>query len=385
MPISATSSAPGPACPPGALSHPLEIIPVFRRWRRGWLRDFVYTLIWDSLIAVAFTIIATLFDARTPLWDLFRVNFLFAQTIGLSIHGLFVAGDWALPGMHQASLPKRVAYYSVVPVIGVFVGYWVGTEMLGAGDFRRWVFSLRGAMAVIALSLVITAILLSIFLQRERAARAEAAVAREQARVAAAERETTAARLKLLQAQVEPHFLYNTLANAISLIESDPASARRMLERLIELLRATASSPEGDGTVSEQLRWLRAYLDILALRMGTRLRWNIDVSDDVAAQRVPPMLLQPIVENAVKHGLEPKIEGGSVDIVGRREGERIRLMVRDTGLGFSATRSGSHTGLGIANLRARLAAWYGPSAQLLIEDNSPAGATVSLLLPATRP
>ena len=374
----ATSS---PDCRSSLGGHPLEMIPLFARWPRSLGRDIVYNAIFNMIFAVAFASLALLFDQHVQFWEALRINTIFAQCIGYAIFFLFVLGERFAPGLHRRNWMTRAAYYGLVAIAGAFIGYWLASTLLGWSGFRQWLFTLRGFAAVALLALIITAILLTIFLSRERAARAEAAIAREQARVAAAERETTTARLKLLQAQVEPHFLYNTLANAISLIDTDGPAAKHMLERLIELLRATAAVPEGDGTIAEQLRWLRAYLDILALRMGSRLRWNIDVPPSVQAERVAPMLLQPIVENAVKHGIEPKVEGGRVDILGRRDGDVVRLTVRDTGLGF-ATRGGTATGLGLANLRARLAAWYGPAAQLVIEDNVPSGASVSLVLPA---
>jgi sensor histidine kinase YesM len=231
--------------------------------------------------------------------------------------------------------------------------------------------------------MVISAILFAIILHRERATRAETTTALERARLAEAQREIVTGRLKLLEAQVEPHFLYNTLAHVVSLIDTEPGAARRMIEKLIELLRATAAAPGGDGTLGHQLQWLRAYLEILQLRMGGRLAWRIDVPPELLSLRVPPMLLQPVVENAVKHGLEPKIEGGRLDITARREADGVRLVVRDTGPGFRETAPQGNDSLGLANLRARLAAWYGHAARVVIEDNVPAGAAVSIVLPAT--
>jgi sensor histidine kinase YesM len=228
---------------------------------------------------------------------------------------------------------------------------------------------------------MISGVLLLVFIPRERAAKAEAAMAREQARVAAAEKETADARFRLLEAQVEPHFLYNTLAHVVSLIDGEPATAKRMIERLITLLRATASAATGTATLGGQVELLRAYLDILELRMGPRLAWRIDVPAELAALRVPPMLLQPLVENAVKHGLEPDIAGGSLTIAARRDGERLVLDVTDTGRGIRATTSAATTGLGLANLRARLAALYGDDARLTVEDHPPRGTRVTIVLP----
>ena len=143
----------------------------------------------------------------------------------------------------------------------------------------------------------------------------------------------------------------------------------------------TTVAPQGAGTLAEQIGLLRAYLELLELRMGARLAWRIDVPQDLMALPVPPMVLQPVVENAIKHGLEPKMDGGRIDISARREGDAVRLTVRDSGLGFQATRPAGATNLGLSNLRARLAGWYGERARLVIEDNAPTGACVSVLLP----
>jgi LytS/YehU family sensor histidine kinase len=253
--------------------------------------------------------------------------------------------------------------------------------LLGWNDVQSTLLTVRGALSIVLLSVLITCILLAILIPRERAARAQMRIAQEEARVAAAEKETAIARMQLLSAQVEPHFLYNTLAHVVSLVDAEPATAKRMLDRLIALLRSTAAAMNGGGTLGSQVDHLRAYLDILAMRMGSRLTWKIDVPPELAALAVPPMLLQPVVENAIKHGLEPKVDGGDVTVTARRDRDRLVLTVADTGLGFRALRHADSTGLGLANLRARLAALYGTAAALTIVDNAPSGARVTLALP----
>ena len=371
-----------PSCEPGLSGHPLEMIPFFRRWPRSFPRDTLYTVIWNTLFAIAFTLFALIFDPRAPLWPVFSTNFVFAQCIGFAIYLLFVLADRVVPDLHERPLATRVLVYAGIPIVGVFLGYPLAPWILGRQPIIDWIFSLHGFVSVAILSLLITGILLMIFIPRERAARAEAAIAREQARVSEVEKEATRARLHLLQAQVEPHFLFNTLAHVASMIDAEPATAKRMLDRLIALLRATATAADGPGTLGAQLELLRAYLEILELRMGARLQWKIDASNEAAETELPPMLLQPLVENAVKHGLEPKVEGGRVDIDARREGAEVVLRVRDTGLGVRATRSTPSTGTGLANLRARLSALYGPRASMTIEENSPTGACVTLRVPA---
>ena len=381
--IGSGTTPPATTCERGLSGHPLEMIPFFRRWPRSFLRDVIYTAIWNTLFAVAFTALALIFDWRAAIWPAFVVNFVFAQCIGFAIYLLFVIADHLIPDLHERSLKVRVLVYAGIPIIGVFLGYPLAPWILGHGPMVDWIFSLRGFVSVTALSLLITGILLMIFIPRERAARAEAAIAREQARISDVEKEATRARMQLLEAQVEPHFLFNTLAHVVSTIDHEPKTAKRMLDRLIALLRASATAADGPGTLGAQLELLRAYLEILELRMGARLQWHIEASSDAKETRVPPMLLQPLVENAVKHGLEPKIEGGRIDIDAQRERGDVILRVRDTGLGVRAARGTASTGTGLANLRARLVALYGARASLTIEDNAPSGASVTVRLPAT--
>ena len=233
----------------------------------------------------------------------------------------------------------------------------------------------------------VSGVLLSIFIPRERAARLQADVEREQARVSVAEKQATLAQLKLLEAQVEPHFLYNTLANVVSLIDTEPATAKAMIQRLIALLRsAAAEAGTSNATLASRVEHLRAYLELIALRMGGRLVFRIDVPPALAGVAVPPLLLQPLVENAIRHGLEPKVGGGSVAVAARRIGDMLELTVVDDGVGFAATKAtiaarAKGDGLGLANLRARLATIYGGAASVLIEDNVPQGSRITLRLP----
>ena len=368
--------------PPGLQSHPLELIPFFRRWPQSVVRDLVYTVIWNTLFALFFALLAVAIDPETPLSAALRNSFVFAQCIGFMIYAGFLIGDRIVhKGIHQARMWVRAVYYAVIPILGVFPGYLLAFWILRWRNGYEWLFAPRSIISIVALSLVLTGLLLLIFVPRERAARAEATIAREQARVAAAEKETTTAQLKLLEAQVEPHFLYNTLANVVSLVDGEPALAKRMIERLIALLRATAAAATGSATLGGQVELLRAYLEILELRMGARLRWRIDLPAELAGLRVPPMLLQPIVENAIKHGLEPTVDGGALTVTVRRDDRRLLLEVADTGRGIRATAPRDAPGLGLANLRARLAAQYGSAAHIEVSDNAPHGTRVALALP----
>ena len=362
--------------------HPLELIPYFRRFKSGVLRNLLYTFIWSTLLALIFTVIALVFN---PEWQVARAlwaNFVIANCIGYLIHGGLAVGDRLLRSwIIRQSFAGRTLYYSVVSVIGVFAGYWLGFTLLNWRSARAWVFSVQGAISILLLSVLISGILAMLFLLRERQARAEAAFQRERARVEAAEHQFRLAQLKMLEAQIEPHFLYNTLANVISLVDSEPAAAKRMVERLIEYLRrAAAASANGASTLGTQVDLLRTYLDLIVLRMGSRLSYKVDVPGDLARVTLPPMLLQPLVENAIKHGLEPKVGGGTVSVAARRDGEALLLTVADDGQGFPAARPEGARGLGLDNLRERLASLYDTRARMVIEDAQP-GTKVTLTLP----
>ena len=376
--------APQPPLPPEMVAmqrHPLEVFPWFRRWPQSLGRDLVYTFIFNLLFAAGFALFGLIFTGRANLERFLEINLVVAQCIGFSIHGLYIAADRLFLRSRRAGMAMRTVYYIVVPVLGALLGYWLSTIVLQQPLLRARIFTVGGMLTIAAVACVIMLVLLAIFIPRERAARAQLQAVRDEARAVAAEREATLARMQLLVAQVEPHFLYNTLAHVVSLVDTEPAVAKRMLDRLIVLLRATASATAGTSTLGAQMELLRAYLELIALRMGARLAWAIDVPADLASLPVPPMLLQPVVENAIKHGLEPKIEGGRIDIAAHREGDRLVLVVTDSGLGVRATRDPASTGLGLPNLRARLAALYGAAGTLTIADHPPTGTRVTITMP----
>ncbi len=195
------------------------------------------------------------------------------------------------------------------------------------------------------------------------------------------EKELTVAKLSLLHAQVEPHFLYNTLASAQYLTRSDPARADQMLGNLITYLRHSLPRTEDSpSTVGEELERARAYLEILQIRMGTRLALQVEVPDELKQVAFPTMMLQTLVENAIKHGLEPKSGGGTVWIIARRTDDCVAVTVADDGEGFNAGSSG--TGIGLKNVRERLRLAYGAAATFNIVANFPSGVAATISVPA---
>jgi LytS/YehU family sensor histidine kinase len=204
-------------------------------------------------------------------------------------------------------------------------------------------------------------------------------MAREKIRTLSTEKQLAEAKLRLLQAQIEPHFLFNTLANVVSLIEPAPAKAQLMLENFIHYLRGSlAASRATNGTFEQERKLLNHYLELIKIRMGNRLEFSVEIEPAVLLEPLAPMLLQPIVENAIRHGLEPKIEGGLVAVKARRVKNQIHVTVEDNGLGFKPNES---AGIGLDNLRERLAVLYDNQATLTIAERIP-GTLVTITFPA---
>jgi sensor histidine kinase YesM len=196
---------------------------------------------------------------------------------------------------------------------------------------------------------------------------------------AALDREMAEARLQVLQAQIEPHFLFNTLANVRRLYDRDPTAGGRMLENLMRYLEvALPQMRDSESTLGRDSELVDAFLRIQRIRMGSRLTFSIDIPAALLAHSVPPMMLLTLAENAIKHGLNPSPDGGLIRVTARVEADRLLLSVADTGVGFGP---GSGAGTGLANTRARLAAQFGDRASLALENNDLGGATATIALP----
>lgn len=264
------------------------------------------------------------------------------------------------------------------------------------GEIRRkvdgdmWRIGVGSALILAFIPLFVILLLSKYFLGRSRRALAVAEEKTQQAEVSDMSRQITEARLQALQAQVEPHFLYNTLANVQALTEVDPPAANLMVGHLIQYLRASLPKMrENTSTVGQELELVRAYLNILQMRMGGRLEFSVAVPDDLLAKSFPPMMLPSLVENAIKHGLEPVREGGRIDVRVERivtpQGDRITIEVKDTGKGLVADSTQPGGGVGLSNLRERLAAIYGYNARFTIESNTPRGVVATIDIPTEAP
>ena len=318
------------------------------------------TLALNTLIALAIT-------AFSPHGHGLATNLVFSQCIGLIT---YAAIDLPRRRLWPDG-PSRMLPMAALVLAGATIG-WIGGSLLG-----RLLLGLPPTPGDIGTNAAIGFFTLTV-----AAGFAGTGYFQARERIAASEALAAEARLKLLSAQIEPHFLFNTLANLQALITVDTVRAQAMLTHLDRYLRATLSATRGtDATLEAEFGLLRAYLEIIAIRMGQRLTFELDLSAAVAGLRVPPMLLQPLVENAIQHGLEPKITGGRVRVQARVEEGRLRLLVEDDGSGIGTVPTPAGTGVGIANVRERLAAHYGKHARLEVAGRPAGGTVVALTLP----
>jgi hypothetical protein len=243
-----------------------------------------------------------------------------------------------------------------------------------AAERENWL-ALVTTMGIIAL--IIVKVVLGSKSKAEFQARRASAVAAQEG----LKRQLAEAQLKMMQAQVEPHFLFNTLASVDYLIETDPARASRMQKNLIQYLRAALPQMrEGTSNLGREILQARSYLEILKVRMDERLQFSIHVPQGLLSATFPPMMLLTLVENAIKHGLEPKPEGGSLSVSAVIADGQLRVAVADSGMGFGVAQRGG-TGVGLANVRERLQALYGSAASLIIDANSDGGTIATIAVP----
>jgi hypothetical protein len=299
----------------------------------------------------------------------------YSLAIGTSIWFIIDMGRHLAPSSRETGWPQGFAGLAL-PIAGIVLGFFLGTKI---GDWLSQAFGfysdrppvdlnadVRNSVLVTAIAGVVGSYYFysmnrSNYLQRK---------------MAEARRHANEARLKLLETQLEPHMLFNTLANLRALIAADPARAQEMLDHMIAYLRSTLSaSRSAMHPLQAECERLRDYLELMAIRMGPRLRYEIDVPDALAQVRVPALLLQPLVENSIHHGLEPSVGGGTVIVSARSDGDALVLQVKDSPAvvpaqaGTRSVASGIHdpgpgghdverSGFGLAQVRERVATLY---------------------------
>ncbi len=239
-------------------------------------------------------------------------------------------------------------------------------------------------LPTLAMLWIIASIITKITYKGRLQAEVKAAQATETAESESLKRQVVEARMAAMQAQVEPHFLFNTLASIDHLIETDPPRASTMQKNLIALLRASMptlrEAQPSAHNLGRELAMIRPYLEILKVRMEDRLRTDVNVPEGLHSAEFPSMMIQSLVENAIKHGLEPKPEGGMLSVRAEVKHGKLAVTVADTGLGFGKGATAG-TGVGLNNIRERLKLLYGNKASMTVADNTPAGTVVTLTVP----
>ncbi len=352
------------------------------------LRRLLRSLLFMAALCTAIALFLTVLDGRLGS----KLAFSFA--IGLScwalIDGLRQGVDaarrgWARRRGTPAAAVPPLGWIGLLPLVaaGVMLGPPLGIALVdllvGNTSPRPWDLGSRGTRITLAVTVLATLVAMVVISTLERSAA-------QRQRAEAAQRAAAEAQLRLLQSQLEPHMLFNTLANLRVLIGLDAARAQAMLDRLIAFLRATlaASRTSLHPLVAEFAR-VDDYLALMAVRMGPRLQTRLSLPPALRDCPVPPLLLQPLVENAIRHGLEPAVDGGCVVVEARRDGARLVLEVRDTGVGLGASPHGDGTGFGLQQVRDRLRTLYGDRAGVALgpaPDGAGTVATLVLPLPA---
>lgn len=333
-----------------------------------WHRDRWRSLLMVLVINCAIAVVVTFTDPYNT-----RNLLLVTNAAGFTIWGLGSTTSWLSRGrLFPWHLPVTIP-------LGLYLGLKFAA-LLGEDDIVAIIANDHDGgwktLLVIAV-LAIAGSSMSIFYVRLMATRS--ALSAERRRASESKQAETSAKLALLQAQIEPHFLFNTLANAQSLIERDPALAKETLEHLNHYLRVSlVRTRKPVANLSEELDLVRTLLAIAAIRLGPRLRYSVTADQDLDGVPLPPLLLQPLVENALRHGIEPSVQGGEIHVHCTRRDGMLHLRVEDSGVGMLPTAA---DGVGLSNVRARLSNLYGERARLALYANRPSGVIAELAIP----
>lgn len=325
----------------------------------------LYTLLFNSVVALSLMERSDLDSGRVLI-----SNLIFSQFIGITcLLCVYIAFYVFKTG--------KLKHQILIALGAILIGSVAAVAARGISPADNMLAYARN----VSKSLVVGSVFIFILVALEKISRANAQITEEKIRNLDLEKRGIETELQLLQSQMEPHFLFNTLSNVISLQDAEPQKAKSMLRDFVDFLRTSMSVRQsGVIPVSQELELIRCYLSVLKTRMGNRLDYTIDVDETVLGFLLPPLLIQPLVENAVKHGIEPRPEGGSIVIRGNREDDNIiKIKVDDTGAGIDVNKSGN--GIGLPNIRKRLELLYGDQARLIIRENSPSGVSAVIEMP----
>ena len=335
-----------------------------------WLVKLQYFL-QTMAFCLAISAIQYAFQSERP----YELPLVYSICIGTSTWALIDFGRHLFDSSHETGWPQGI-FGLLLPMSGIVGGYFIGTL---AGDWWfGWSSWGLGGRSQLPVSIMITALAgiagTYYFYSRTKNIYLET-------KMSEARRHASEAKLKLLETQLEPHMLFNSLANLRVLISTDAPRAQAMLDHMIAYLRATLNASRASShTLQAEFDRLRDYLELMAVRMGPRLAYRLLLPPELAGHAVPTLLLQPLVENAIKHGLEPKVPGGDITVRASRDGDLLVLDVVDTGVGISGDRSNAG-GFGLAQVRERLGTQYNSRSTCEMASNGAAGTQVRITFP----
>jgi signal transduction histidine kinase len=328
-------------------------------------------LVWVLAASSVIAALLTLMQGFKVSWS---EELLASNAIGLAIWGV-VRLVRIISGNRLGLMPTLVISLPIGVIIGGEIAALFGVYDF-IGEYAAHPMESWKSIGVIAL---LAASASAFVVASSNATRYRLELEIEQRRLADANRAQAVAELAVLQAQIEPHFLFNTLAHVQSAIDQDPAIGKKILENLIRYLRGTLRRTRSTAySLTDERDLIEALLDIASIRIGPRLRSTVSIADEVGKAVLPPLLLQPLVENAIKHGIEPAIDGGEIRVEGERIDDALVLRVIDTGVGMDAA---GPEGVGLANVRARLASLYGDKGRLTLQPHPKRGVIAELRLP----
>jgi signal transduction histidine kinase len=285
---------------------------------------------------------------------------------------------WRVP------LPARVAAQVAAGCVFVVLYFVLRTRLPWPGVQFGLHPGLRGLLSILPGTLALYTLIAGgtlMMVWHARSAAREREAAELALKATRLEAQLSGARLEVLRAQLHPHFLYNSLHAVAALVDWQPGEARRMLARLSELLRsALEASERAEISLAREMEWMEGYVELQQVRFDERLRVELSAAPETLGARVPPLILQPLVENAIRHAVEPRPEGGRVEVKAEREGEWLRLTVGDDGPGPGASAAGG-TGIGLRNTRERLQALYGDRQEVVLRHAEGGGAEALLRIP----
>ena len=348
---------------------------------QNFRRNLIY-LGFTGLFCLAIGLLLWYLGVAESAWT----SILISLCIGWSINLTFILAE-NLIGQHMP------AY--LVPIPLTAFGLTIGLFIAGSILFHEPLFFFTDNYLALIIGVFFSIVGVAIFSTRLKLLSARAELAKAEAQRQAQQKLLLETELKLLQAQIEPHFLFNTLSNIVGLIRQTPEAAEKSLLNLTTLLRSSLQSTRrAVVTLDDELDFVRAYLEIQSIRIPERLRYEFrpaglleekSAQDSILQLQLPPVLLQPIVENAIVHGIEPSESGGQVIIEVSVRNNYLLITIADTGVGISEhapnAKDNDISGTGLSNVRQRLHASYGDAADMTISENSPSGVVVQLSIP----